>query len=54
MINLVLNILPIKIVTKKFKIYIFNIPYVVCAITLQNFELKSPLVHGEIKKDKLC
>jgi hypothetical protein len=30
-------------------IYIFNIPYVVCC-QLANFELKSPLVHGEIKK----
>jgi hypothetical protein len=50
MINFVLNILPIKTVTKKFMIYIFNI--IVC-YHLAKFEIKSPLVHGEIKKRQI-
>jgi hypothetical protein len=33
-------------------IYFINIPHVV-SYELANFELKTPLVHGEIKKDQL-
>jgi hypothetical protein len=53
MINFILKYSTYQTSDKKFMIYIFNIPYVVC-YHLANFELKSPLVHGEIKKDKLC
>jgi hypothetical protein len=35
---------------KKFIMYFFNMPYVVCKKVHLKFELKSPLVQGEIKK----
>jgi hypothetical protein len=34
-------------------IYFLNMPYVVC-YHLENFELKTPLLHEETKKYKLC